>query len=1595
MKGTNGSHFNKQQQYPLQNEIASWLQNLILQQDDKDMNEKETLMNILQHHFQDCDDVDHKLVEDFANAILSCRIRRVNYHKRKAISEKDQQEPITPPPQPSGRNNNNSTTKKNKGGGPINDTLNSDEPFFSPSSAVSAKSSSSSNNLSSPAVTQRMQFLNEAKKRREQVTTAAYENSTLLNEKYQEMSIQDDSDNPTTNYDKNDNDNSASDLDQKTNETTKKMEQVHISPPPSSRRHQQETEEKKSNHKANESFATCEDAVNNLMKEFDLSDKSSTNTPKEEQTFATKTTTTNDEKRGIHIITDPNHPAYVPMPPSPEAFTPHFGSSSSQSHFPSDEKPQETAGCRHNSTSPIRLNTIIDDDHSSVRSDHDDSEYLFYRRLNVTNDNKENNGVSSTSPFSNKMHEKNTRTSPNLDNQDTNYTSPTTRDEATNDMSMPDLSNLKFDIGKADSSSNNNSKLRKPTRRNQKIHSQSKDHNKQKGDDLQNDSNAEAMFPPQPAPTTPFAPNVPIQPQNNNEQCPSAIPQEEEPTQFRVELKQSVGKSHHGRKNKSTQKKKKPLTSKNHEANYNNQDQVSSDPKLQESRVDEDVIMDVTMEDCSPTLSPVNNASQPPNDKTTSSNNSSTKLTPPRRGWARSSDVHTDEFLAAMMTQGIKFSVGKSGKVMTTITPPRRHSAKSTDNKDSQTSETNNNSNQQTNDTQSSVDDRNVPNASNEGRTEPTIDELLAKASAVINAEMGLPATGVFSNNTEQTFTTGDSKLSSSQSKATATRQSISLSSRGKSRSFTKSSSRSNGPPAPDSNIRTHDKPTNKHNISTTPKNLFSSASSAENVMSPSNHESATNSGSSVLDNMARQLSDAKDAAKRDQIMALRDVGRSLYINAQYKESIAKYTTAITEFNQHFTSTNKEIINGELLATLYGNRAAGLMMVGAYDAASSDCTKALENFREYRQVLSSQEIIESARSNLRPDGGITLVTKLMARKGRSCLKAGKCNSAEDAFDQAIRLGRLGLLAHKRSREAKLQSGDDSIPSEPEQLAEKSLNQTITESTINKSEVFRLKECIKSIKSLGGVNTNPDSATLKRSNLQSLHHLNTASTLAAGDLSLQEERIKCLASMRRWTEVATYCERLACDNVKSDGVYIDDLADIDPFPKIERAVYLKGNTFESDPQNASSRLLNSREVAEAILRLPLSIAKIYMRALRLEERYSEASKASKALSDHMVRQKITGGSYDWLKVECDKFRRTINGKDRGDELYKNGEYKFAAMKYASVLTIDGEGDGSSSANLHKDPWDVITAGGRLHAVLHCNRAACLMALKLFREASKECTAALRIQSQYMKAILRRARCYARMEHFEESIAEYQRWAQLVDDAKKNANANNHFNACPFDLACDISDVEYKRAMEELIDVRTSHKKAQTAAEARSNRQKWAQDNFRRSNSDFHKRESGSNFPTHDSGTQSAYTKQRHHSFEQERSRRWDSFNGSGPKKQGQPGSDRWNKPQQPRSSFNHSNSRQSTSNGRQSLPNKVKKQNCHYSVLGIQKTATNVQVKKAYHKMALKYHPDKNKDASSTELFRQVKQAYEVLSDETNRRKYNAELRMQESMSYYS
>ncbi|TMC41059.1 MAG: hypothetical protein E6J25_10180 [Chloroflexi bacterium] len=61
---------------------------------------------------------------------------------------------------------------------------------------------------------------------------------------------------------------------------------------------------------------------------------------------------------------------------------------------------------------------------------------------------------------------------------------------------------------------------------------------------------------------------------------------------------------------------------------------------------------------------------------------------------------------------------------------------------------------------------------------------------------------------------------------------------------------------------------------------------------------------------------------------------------------------------------------------------------------------------------------------------------------------------------------------------------------------------------------------------------------------------------------------------------------------------------------------------------------------------------------------------------------------------------------------------------------------------------------------------------------------------------------------------------------------------------------------------------------------------------------------------------------------------------------------------------------------------YYQTIGVARTATEKEIKSAYRRLARQYHPDVNKDAKSTERFKLINEAYEVLSDPKKRAKYD-------------
>ena len=61
---------------------------------------------------------------------------------------------------------------------------------------------------------------------------------------------------------------------------------------------------------------------------------------------------------------------------------------------------------------------------------------------------------------------------------------------------------------------------------------------------------------------------------------------------------------------------------------------------------------------------------------------------------------------------------------------------------------------------------------------------------------------------------------------------------------------------------------------------------------------------------------------------------------------------------------------------------------------------------------------------------------------------------------------------------------------------------------------------------------------------------------------------------------------------------------------------------------------------------------------------------------------------------------------------------------------------------------------------------------------------------------------------------------------------------------------------------------------------------------------------------------------------------------------------------------------------------YYKILGVARGASDDEIKKAYRKLALKYHPDKNQNSGAEEKFKQIGEAYDVLSDSKKKQIYD-------------
>jgi hypothetical protein len=119
-------------------------------------------------------------------------------------------------------------------------------------------------------------------------------------------------------------------------------------------------------------------------------------------------------------------------------------------------------------------------------------------------------------------------------------------------------------------------------------------------------------------------------------------------------------------------------------------------------------------------------------------------------------------------------------------------------------------------------------------------------------------------------------------------------------------------------------------------------------------------------------------------------------------------------------------------------------MIDVFEPAVEDCTTALLYLKDFNPLSISEEIKIRLICRVRPDGGLSIMSKLLARKGRAYLRAGMVVEAEETFNGAIRLSKSALACHEKIPLTSLQRGIN-LPVHEQHISQNILNQSIADS----------------------------------------------------------------------------------------------------------------------------------------------------------------------------------------------------------------------------------------------------------------------------------------------------------------------------------------------------------------------------------------------------------------------------------------------------------------------------------------------------------------------------------------------------------------------
>ncbi|XP_071792021.1 dnaJ homolog subfamily C member 7-like isoform X1 [Asterias amurensis] len=204
----------------------------------------------------------------------------------------------------------------------------------------------------------------------------------------------------------------------------------------------------------------------------------------------------------------------------------------------------------------------------------------------------------------------------------------------------------------------------------------------------------------------------------------------------------------------------------------------------------------------------------------------------------------------------------------------------------------------------------------------------------------------------------------------------------------------------------------------------------------------------------------------------------------------------------------------------------------------------------------------------------------------------------------------------------------------------------------------------------------------------------------------------------------------------------------------KVVYLMDRAIEHSPASTKFKvkraeaLAKMRRFSEAsqsinaiLVRESLNADAIFVRGLCLY--YQDIM--DKAIQHFQQTLRLAPDHSD-ARVALKKCKLLKSKKEEGNETFKGGKYQEAYELYTQALAVD--------------PLNVNT-----NAKIYCNRATVCAKLKKLDQAIEDCTKALELDPEYLKAFMRRAKCYMETEQYEDAVRDYEKISQM-DRTREN-------------------------------------------------------------------------------------------------------------------------------------------------------------------------------------------------------------------------------------